>query len=426
MKNNLKVRQSNNLIESPYSQDFSIHEIKLFEIALSEIKQEDLHLYETETNKKFTYSNVNLAHMLKTSTSTISHEIENTASRIMKKAIHLRKELPDGSIEFEMINIMPYARYKDGVLDFQINYQIIPYLIQLNSNFTEFNLGNLLSMNSSYGIKLYKLLYQYKNIKFRKFLVNELKEQFGLSDKYPQYKDFKRRVLEPSIQQINKLTDLNVVYTEIKFSRKVEQIEFKFELKEKLKLNDSIDRKKLIKDEVVYEDEIINNLEVSNNTKKLLIELLEAKGNIYVKESINYAKKNAKSNFEKYLLDTISNDWAQNDINKKISKLNNEQKKQEEKQFKNESIKKQQEKDNLNKSEIENLFYKLSEKKQSFYIEHTNIILNKLSIKLKTMNINEESLVFSVFAVSEGKSYDKLIESYIEKVQNLSLSIKSI
>ena len=30
---NKKVRQSNNLIESPYAQEFSAHEIKIFEIA---------------------------------------------------------------------------------------------------------------------------------------------------------------------------------------------------------------------------------------------------------------------------------------------------------------------------------------------------------------------------------------------------------
>jgi hypothetical protein len=61
-------------------------------------------------------------------------EIEKTAKRIMKKTIHLRKILDDGTVEFEMINIIPYARYKDGVFKFRLNYSIIPYLVEINKN----------------------------------------------------------------------------------------------------------------------------------------------------------------------------------------------------------------------------------------------------------------------------------------------------
>ena len=40
-----KVRQSNYLIESPHAQELSVHEIKLFEIALASCTQDDLKLY---------------------------------------------------------------------------------------------------------------------------------------------------------------------------------------------------------------------------------------------------------------------------------------------------------------------------------------------------------------------------------------------
>jgi len=318
--NKIRVRQSNHLIESPYSQEFSIHEIKLFEIALAECKQEDLNLFKSETNKKFTFSNSELAKLLNTRANVISMEIEKTAARIMKKTIHLRKVLPDGSVEFEMINIMPYAKYKNGILNFQINYQIIPYLVELNSNFTEFHLDNLLIMNSSYGIKLYKLLYQYKNIKHRTFSVSDLKNQFGLLDKYPQYGDFKKYIINPAIIQINSNTDLNVEYSEIKLGRKVEKLEFKFFVKKDILIKNeptqSIEASFEVNEYIVKIETLLGNISnaVSDKVKVILSNLVSKKGIDFVECSINYAKKNAKTNFEKYLLDTIENNWAEADI----------------------------------------------------------------------------------------------------------------
>ena len=162
---NQKVRQSNHLIESPYAQEFSAHEIKLFEIALSLFIPSDLDLFIRETNKKFSFSNSELAKLLNTKPNVISMEIENTAKRIMKKMLHLRKTLDDGTIEFQLINIIPFAEYKHGMFNFEINYKIIPLMIDVNKNFTEYQVQYLLKMNSAYSIKLYKLLYQYKKIK---------------------------------------------------------------------------------------------------------------------------------------------------------------------------------------------------------------------------------------------------------------------
>ncbi len=106
-----KVRQSNDLIESPYAQEFSPSEIKLFEFSIASCSKDDLELIKLKRDKEFSISNKYLAALLHTSPSFISQEIENIADRIMHKKLHLRNLLDDGSIEFEMINIIPHARY---------------------------------------------------------------------------------------------------------------------------------------------------------------------------------------------------------------------------------------------------------------------------------------------------------------------------
>lgn len=425
--NNLKVRQSNHLIESPYSQEFSIHEIKLFEIALAECKQEDLKLYESETNKKYTFSNSELAKLLNTKPSVISMEIEKTAARIMKKAIHLRKVLSDGSVEFEMINIMPYAKYKSGILEFQINYQIIPYLVELNSNFTEFYLDHILIMNSSYGIKLYKLLYQYKNIKHRVFSVNDLKNQFGLVDKYPQYGDFKKNIINPAVNQINSDTDLNIAFTEIKIGRKVNELKFTFELKKiQYPIKNLVDSRNNIDD--VDSSEILNFInpiesELSITTKELINKLINEKGQDYVEASIIYAKKNAKSNLDKYLSDTLTKGWAEADVKKLQTKKNNtthkEQAAKEEQNRKNQ----QKEIDNLNKSNIEHEWNKLSDKNKLNYVDYANYIFLKQNSKLSRFSSVDEILPLCIYAVTNQKTYDRILEGYIINMLKISLNI---
>ena len=93
-----KIRQSNHLIESPYTQEFTTHEIKLFEIANAGISKDDLNRANQQSNKRYVLTASQLAKLLNTSVSTISHEIEKTAKRIMQKSIHLRKILSDGIV----------------------------------------------------------------------------------------------------------------------------------------------------------------------------------------------------------------------------------------------------------------------------------------------------------------------------------------
>ena len=173
-----KVRQSNNFVESPYAQEFTATELKILEIAVADCKVVDKILVEKENNKKFEFTTKELAKLLNTSVSSLSHEAERLSQSIIKKYIHGRRELVNGEIEFETIAIIPYTKYESGIFSFELNYKLLPYFIEINEGFfTEYSLRYLMNLKSAYAIKLYKLLFQYRNLKKRKFAVNELKNQ---------------------------------------------------------------------------------------------------------------------------------------------------------------------------------------------------------------------------------------------------------
>jgi hypothetical protein len=80
-----------------------------------------------------------------------------------------------------------------------------------------------------YALKLYPLFIQneFRNI-FEVDLI-QLKSALNINiDAYPDFKDFKKRVLKPSVDQINSLTEMNIEYKATKKSgRKATHVEFK-------------------------------------------------------------------------------------------------------------------------------------------------------------------------------------------------------
>ena len=93
--------------------------------------------------------------------------------------------------------------------------------------------------------------------------------------------------------QINEKTNLNVDYKEIKFGRKVEKLEFTFELKKSqlpvVKIEPSNDVEK-INSQVSNSISLIDS-ELSGQTKSLISQYVKEKGQDYVEASIAYAKK---------------------------------------------------------------------------------------------------------------------------------------
>ncbi len=420
------VRQDNEFIALPYAADFTSHEIKIIEYMISESKSVDKKLIDLKIHKEFVFQASELADILNSSRSRIVADADKLADSITNKKIVEKLLDSNGNIiEYNYVSIISSASYKSGVFKFDFNYHILKYFIDINKNFTEFQLHYLLSFSSSYSVKLYKLLYQYKNIRTRTFTVSELKEQFGASDKYPLYGSFKKYIIDASIMQINKLTDLHVKYKEIKYGRKVEKLEFTFELK-KLQLP-TVNIAETIDTSDVNSDclNVISHIEseLSTQTKALISKLTQEKGVDYVNASIEYAKKHAKSNLDKYLSDTLTKGWAEVEISKQKAKKTLSVKTREIKSNVEVERQKQIEHDNMNRSEIEHLFLKLTDSEQVKYIDLSSTIHDKHKSKLEKMHCSADNLKLSVFAISNNRSYNKVIESYITSVLKMSLNV---
>lgn len=108
-----------------------------------------------------------------------------------------------------------------------------PFLLELSSKFTSYKLANVVKLKSTYAIRIYELLKQYEDLKERTISLENLRYYLDAMDVYPNYANFKQRVLKPSQKELEQKTDISFEFEEIKIGRKVHKIRFIIRSKKK-------------------------------------------------------------------------------------------------------------------------------------------------------------------------------------------------
>ena len=120
-----------------------------------------------------------------------------------------------------------------GTVMIKIDDMLKPYLLQLKENFTQYELLYTLAMQSQYSLRLYEILKSYEFRKRISYDVEALKRTLS-AEKYTLFGDFKRRVLDIALREINDLSDITVSYALIKKNRKYVGVDFIIALKKDL------------------------------------------------------------------------------------------------------------------------------------------------------------------------------------------------
>lgn len=113
--------------------------------------------------------------------------------------------------------------------------KILPLLSNLKKNFTQFSIQDVAEFKSTYTHRIYQLMMQWKSTGCVKISIDDLRFMLMLGLKYPLFADFKKRVIDVAIGEINEKSPYNVKCEFIKKGRKFVAVEFTFKLKEKAK-----------------------------------------------------------------------------------------------------------------------------------------------------------------------------------------------
>lgn len=132
--------------------------------------------------------------------------------------------------------------------------------------FTKYTLENTVNLTSSYAMRLYELLIKWRDFQGSTtslYPLETLRGQLGLvEDEYQRTTNFRARVLDVAVSQINDHTDLKVSYEQEKKGRRVSG--FRFKVKPKPAMAEALKKAKK-KTPQAYEDQVIDHL---NMTRK--------------------------------------------------------------------------------------------------------------------------------------------------------------
>ena len=219
MQENYLVAQRNDLIEARHTNPLSVREQKIVLTMVSMIQPND------EDFKDYRISIKEFSEMLALEGSAKYTELKEITKDLMSKSIEIPRQ--DGGWLFA--NWISSAEYQkgEGVIALSFSPKLKPYLLQLKNTFTTYRLSNILSLKSTYSIRLYELMKKWQHLGKWSCSIQNFKEKMGVENNaYPRYANLKARVLNPAIAEVNEKTDLHISIKEIKKGRSVEQIEF--------------------------------------------------------------------------------------------------------------------------------------------------------------------------------------------------------
>lgn len=226
LKENLVVK-SNELIMASYA--MTVNEQRLLLACISQIDSRKV----IERGEEFTLT-VEQARDLfydKRSEKNAYRDLKEATERLFERKVQL--DLGD---EDELLTRFIYqARFENGKSIVRIRFAdaILPYLSQLEANFTQYRLANIVQLTSSHAVRIYELIVSWagQGLSFKEMALTDFRELLGLGEKYKQNGELRRFVTDRAVEQINANTDFELDITFKKNRRTFSKIQLRFNRK---------------------------------------------------------------------------------------------------------------------------------------------------------------------------------------------------
>lgn len=234
-----KVVEHNSLITSIAKMDKT--PLKMFELAVSLIDTGN-----PPQNQTVYLSKQEMFAFFKVNDNDKNSRFKQAIEKMQKQAFFQIKKEQDKGFKFVSIVPIPYVEWTDYSDEVKIEFhrEIMPYLINLKTNFTQHALSDIAELNSKYAIILYRWLsmnynqYDHYSVKggrreeqvesYRnpKIGIRELREMTDTVNEYQRFDRFESYILKNSLKEINAHTTFNVTHEKVKKGRSIDSIVF--------------------------------------------------------------------------------------------------------------------------------------------------------------------------------------------------------
>ena len=232
MKKNELVVKSNRLIEASYR--LGLNEQRIILYAICRCREEEQGLF---PDLPVTITADSFAKQFPSIDKTnVYRQLKEAMDALYERSVTIHDIDPaSGHARIKKTRWISEAAYVDGAGNVQVIFtpEVIKYVTRLEAEFTSYQLEKVGHMTSAHAVRIYELLAQYREIGNRTINLKWLREALQMAaDEYKLTADFIKRVIEPSVDQINKHSDLAVSYKPQKTSRAITDFVFKIKSKD--------------------------------------------------------------------------------------------------------------------------------------------------------------------------------------------------
>ncbi|WP_270531808.1 replication initiation protein, partial [Paraclostridium sordellii] len=258
MDKNEILMKNNVLIKARY--DINTYENKLFILLLYKLQRIN------ETTCKCNLNVDEIRNILKARSVRNKKEIAKLLSDLRKRSIYFKNKNNDNWGEFGFINGFEFIE-RENSFEIEASEKVYSLLREyLESGYTPVNMKIWLGLKSSYAQRFYDLLRLWSNTKtIIEYNIDELRELLMLEGKYIEYRDFKRRVINPAIKELNETDFFTIEIKENKIGRKVNSINFIVKDLDKRVYFDKKENQNIIEIDIKEENKIEEVLKINKD-----------------------------------------------------------------------------------------------------------------------------------------------------------------
>ncbi len=223
----LEVFKHNQSVSSKLSEVKTPLQFLLYSLIVAKVDNnlEFLHIKEEDLLLKITHKEILEQLEIKRVQPTFKEEIKDLS---LLQIEHIDK---DNKEEFIFINVFSKIAYRNHILTIKLNKDVMDYFIDLKSNFLSYSFKTLVKFKSKYTMLLYDLIQKDYYLLNRKYYfeydLSFLLDKLQVNAKSMRvYQNFKVKILEKAIKEINTHTNLNITYKAIKNVYTVVKIRF--------------------------------------------------------------------------------------------------------------------------------------------------------------------------------------------------------
>ena len=189
---------------------FNLQELRLFSIYLGRIDPRDPSRRIVALGIKDFYRIIDLQQQYD------KKYLKEIVSGLLTKLIYMPDEKNNGNLRafvlFKECAIVSDAK-GNRYFEIEAHEKAIPLLFDYRRDYFKYELWNVLNLESANQIRMYEILKQYEWRGERIITVTELKALLGIEDKeYPNFNDFKKRVLCACKKALKEKTDIEFTY----------------------------------------------------------------------------------------------------------------------------------------------------------------------------------------------------------------------